>query len=67
MGYFSGLSLALLSIAKISSLFLAFYMNGWWATTATTSIFIAAAVTDWLDGYVARKVGTLYFQSYFGC
>lgn len=31
-------------------------MDSWWGTTATTSIFIAAAVTDWLDGYIARKV-----------
>lgn len=35
---------------------IAYYMNGWWATTATTSIFVAAAFTDWLDGYIARKV-----------
>lgn len=35
---------------------LAYHMNGWWATTATTSIFLAAAFTDWLDGYIARKV-----------
>jgi CDP-diacylglycerol--glycerol-3-phosphate 3-phosphatidyltransferase len=31
-------------------------MEGPWAATATTGIFLAAAVTDWLDGYIARKV-----------
>ncbi|KAF9599278.1 hypothetical protein IFM89_036576 [Coptis chinensis] len=30
--------------------------NSWWATTVTTSIFVAAAITDWLDGYIARKM-----------
>jgi hypothetical protein len=34
----------------------AFYMEGPWAAMATTGIFLAAAVTDWLDGYIARKV-----------
>lgn len=32
-------------------------MNDWWGTAATTSIFVAAAITDWLDGYLARKMG----------
>lgn len=31
-------------------------MDGWQGTAITTSIFTAAAITDWLDGYIARKV-----------
>lgn len=37
-------------------------MDGWRGTVVTTSIFTAAAVTDWLDGYIARKVPTLNFS-----
>ncbi|XP_010253445.1 PREDICTED: CDP-diacylglycerol--glycerol-3-phosphate 3-phosphatidyltransferase 2-like [Nelumbo nucifera] len=43
-------------VAAVPLLVSTFYMNNWWGTTATTSIFIAAAVTDWLDGYIARKM-----------
>ncbi|KAI3787199.1 hypothetical protein L1987_41514 [Smallanthus sonchifolius] len=34
----------------------AFYMNIRLGTTATICIFIAAEFTDWLDGYLARKM-----------
>uniref|UniRef100_A0A804PUA9 CDP-diacylglycerol--glycerol-3-phosphate 3-phosphatidyltransferase 2 n=1 Tax=Zea mays TaxID=4577 RepID=A0A804PUA9_MAIZE len=30
--------------------------QGPWAAMAKTGIFLAAAVTDWLDGYIARKM-----------
>jgi CDP-diacylglycerol---glycerol-3-phosphate 3-phosphatidyltransferase len=36
--------------------YVAFYMDGWQGTAVTTCIFTAAAITDWLDGYIARKV-----------
>ncbi|KAH9303367.1 hypothetical protein KI387_014950, partial [Taxus chinensis] len=42
-------------VAAVPLLIAAFYLNGSWATTTTTSIFVAAAATDWLDGYIARR------------
>ncbi|THG03649.1 hypothetical protein TEA_016029 [Camellia sinensis var. sinensis] len=44
------------SVPVLCRVDIAFYVNSWWGTTATTSIFIAAAITDWLDGYIARKM-----------
>lgn len=43
-------------VAAVPLLVSTFYMNSWLGTTATTSIFIAAAITDWLDGYLARRM-----------
>ncbi|KAK9064123.1 hypothetical protein SSX86_017995 [Deinandra increscens subsp. villosa] len=43
-------------VAAIPVIVSTFYMNSWLGTTATTGIFIAAAITDWLDGYLARRM-----------
>ncbi|CAN4106408.1 unnamed protein product [Withania somnifera] len=43
-------------VAAVPLLVSTFYVDSWWGPTATTAIFIAAAVTDWLDGYLARKM-----------
>lgn len=50
-------------VAAVPLLVATFYMDGWRGTAATTTIFIAASVTDLLDGYIARKMN---LKSQFG-
>ena len=51
--------LTLLRIALIPVLVIFFYLPFHWTNIACVIIFVLAAVTDWLDGYIARKMGLL--------
>ncbi len=51
--------LTLLRIALIPVLVVFFYLPYLWAPLAAAAVFILAAVTDWLDGYLARRMGLM--------
>jgi CDP-diacylglycerol--glycerol-3-phosphate 3-phosphatidyltransferase len=51
--------LTLMRIALIPVLVLFFYLPYQWAPLATAAVFILAAITDWLDGYLARRMGLM--------
>ena len=51
--------LTLLRIALIPVLVLFFYLPYTWAGFAAATVFILAAITDWLDGYMARRMGLM--------
>jgi CDP-diacylglycerol--glycerol-3-phosphate 3-phosphatidyltransferase len=55
--------LTLLRILMIPVLVLLFYMPYHWTNIAVTAVFVLAAVTDWLDGWLARRYNQL---SHFG-
>ncbi len=49
--------LTLIRIALIPVLVLVFYLTTWeYARPAAAIVFTIAAITDWLDGYLARKL-----------
>ncbi|WAS99645.1 CDP-diacylglycerol--glycerol-3-phosphate 3-phosphatidyltransferase [Rouxiella chamberiensis] len=47
--------LTLFRVALIPFFVLAFYLPYVWAPTACALIFVVAAITDWFDGYLARR------------
>lgn len=55
--------LTLLRIVLIPCLVVVFYLPGKWAGPAAAILFAIAGVTDWFDGYLARR---LQQQSKFG-
>jgi CDP-diacylglycerol--glycerol-3-phosphate 3-phosphatidyltransferase len=52
-------SLTLLRIGLIPVFVLLFYLPGDWKHPACAIVFALAAVTDWLDGYLARKLNQM--------
>jgi CDP-diacylglycerol--glycerol-3-phosphate 3-phosphatidyltransferase len=55
--------LTLVRIGLIPVFVIAYYLPFSWANAVATALFILAGVTDWLDGYLARRLNQ---QSEFG-
>ena len=48
--------LTVLRVLLIPCFILLFYMPYHWSYMAASSVFAVAAATDWLDGYLARRL-----------
>jgi CDP-diacylglycerol--glycerol-3-phosphate 3-phosphatidyltransferase len=48
--------LTLLRIVLIPVFVVLFYLQTHWGREAATLVFVLAAITDWLDGYLARRM-----------
>lgn len=55
--------LTMLRIVLIPLFVIAYYWPRSWGRELATALFILAAITDWLDGYLARRLGQ---HSHFG-
>jgi len=51
--------LTLLRILLVPVFLALFYLPVGWASQACAYVFAAAAITDWLDGYLARRLGQM--------
>ncbi|MHB8347069.1 MAG: CDP-diacylglycerol--glycerol-3-phosphate 3-phosphatidyltransferase [Acidiferrobacterales bacterium] len=51
--------LTLLRIVLIPVFILAYYLPYVWAPLVATVLFVLAALTDWLDGYLARRLNQM--------
>ena len=49
--------LTLFRILLIPVMVLVFYWKHPWSNVITTAVFVAGALTDWLDGWIARRYG----------
>lgn len=49
------LMLTLMRIALVPVLVVFFYLPFHWANLASVVVFVSAALTDWMDGYLARR------------